>query len=536
MWIGILEVELETWSIRMLREEVAKRSNCNPNSVNLICAGKILKDGDGQHNLTQLGIKNNAKILATRICVEQGKAIKQEIMAEEEHSHKLARVKAAAIAVAKRHVDDLLPIENFTTEVEGQMGKKIKLASETDHQRAIMTGLVLEANGKRLIRQGKYKDALEVLSMAEETFSLCDDSDTLELIDIIPIMQINMVWCYFMMQDISSLSEAGKLLAKAREGLEDAYGKHALRARLLKSGCFLELAWHLRLELLEGVVAYYSGQLDTAREALLSAQAKFEKLQVSDEDLSLVMSMGFTKCDAKRALKMNLQNIQAAVNFLIEENAEKDQKQKERESEIRKQKPVDLQRLNELESVGFEKDIAAEALRRNGNVFQKALNDLTHPETFSALQAYIESEKGKIVEEIRTSAALAATEADPNIIQFETMGGRMTTARVSRVTDANMQREVNPSGGASSSSSSLPPQINAFVCDLQDPSNKSEAQKRDVEMEDELSADIAESSDALADYDIEVDIEGAAITEYLSLVETAAGGRRKEEEENYSVE
>lgn len=152
------------------------------------------------------------------------------------------------------------------------------------------------------------------------------------------------------------------------------------------------------------------------------------------------------------------------------------------------------------------------------------------------MKAYIESEKGKIVEEIRTSAALAATEADPNIIQFETMGGRMTTARVSRVTDANMQREVNPSGGASSSSSSLPPQINAFVCDLQDPSNKSEAQKRDVEMEDELSADIAESSDALADYDIEVDIEGAAITEYLSLVETAAGGRRKEEEENYSVE
>jgi len=59
------------------------------------------------------------------------------------------------------------------------------------------------------------------------------------------------------------------------------------------------------------------------------------QLQVSDEDLSLVMSMGFTKCDAKRALKMNLQNIQAAVNFLIEENAEKDQKQKERESEIR---------------------------------------------------------------------------------------------------------------------------------------------------------------------------------------------------------
>jgi len=39
----------------------------------------------------------------------------------------------------------------------------------------------------------------------------------------------------------------------------------------------------LRLELLEGVVAYYSGQLDTAREALLSAQAKFEKVNRAEK-------------------------------------------------------------------------------------------------------------------------------------------------------------------------------------------------------------------------------------------------------------
>lgn len=79
----------------MLREDVSKKSNYNPNSINLICDGKILNDGDGQHKLTQLGIKNNAEILVTHICVEQGKVIKQEITVDEKrsHSHTLTKVK-----------------------------------------------------------------------------------------------------------------------------------------------------------------------------------------------------------------------------------------------------------------------------------------------------------------------------------------------------------------------------------------------------------------------------------------------------------
>ena len=74
----------------MLREEVAKRSSYGPDSINLICAGKVLKDGDGNENLSQLGIKNNAKILASRICAQEGRS---EFMAEEERFTRLARVK-----------------------------------------------------------------------------------------------------------------------------------------------------------------------------------------------------------------------------------------------------------------------------------------------------------------------------------------------------------------------------------------------------------------------------------------------------------
>ncbi|OIV98289.1 hypothetical protein TanjilG_16616 [Lupinus angustifolius] len=70
----------------------------------------------------------------------------------------------AVSALAERHADGSLPIEDFNIEVEDQNGQKVCLGSETD-QRAVMMGLTLLAKGKRLIRQGNYKDSLEVLSM-----------------------------------------------------------------------------------------------------------------------------------------------------------------------------------------------------------------------------------------------------------------------------------------------------------------------------------------------------------------------------------
>ncbi|KAI4335635.1 hypothetical protein L6164_014267 [Bauhinia variegata] len=540
-WAGAVEVDLDTWTISMLREEVAKRSNCVPESLNLICAGKILKDGDGQQNLNQLGIKNNARILASRVCVEEGKVLKQVMMAEEERSTRLARVKAAATALTKRHADGSLPVEDFNIELEDQNGKKVNLGSETD-QRAVMMGLMLHANGKRLIRQGKYNDALEVLSIADDSFSLCDPK-VIELIDNVPILQIDMVWCYFMIRDIRWLSVAGERLEMARTGIERAYGKDSFRLRLLQGSRYPELALHLRLELLEGVVAYYSGRLDKSREALTSAKMKFFQLQVPDEALSFVTSMGFKEREAKRALRMNNQDVGAAVDFLVEEKAKKIQKREEdikRRNEIMEQKrygvtplkkAVDLQKLEELVSIGFEKELAAEALRRNENDTQKALDDLTNPETNSIIQVHIASRKSKKWKQttdaienfvhmgFERSRVVAAFRAGGNLDQVM----RRLTAESSAGND--IVSSAAPSDSASSPAP-VPNDVGSDVLDLIDdvegPSEVSKADERDVEMEDELSADIA-NGDALADYDIEVTTEGEAISEYLALLESAVG-------------
>ena len=50
---------------------------------------------------------------------------------------------------------------------------------------------------------------------------------------------------------------------------------------------------YVRLELLEGVAAYYSGDKGLACARLKASQARWQQLQVSDERLVELLSMGF---------------------------------------------------------------------------------------------------------------------------------------------------------------------------------------------------------------------------------------------------
>ncbi|XP_027066932.1 uncharacterized protein [Coffea arabica] len=537
-WSGVLEVDLEEWTVAMLREEVAERSGCHavPQTINLISAGKVLRDGDGTEKLSQLGLKNNAKILASRVSADQGK-VKEEFLAEEERSKRLSRIKSAATSLAQRHAEGSLPVENFNLELENQSGEKVQLGSETD-QRAIMMGLMLHANAKQLIREHKYKDALEVLIMGEEAFSLCNPK-AIEMVDNVSILQIDMVWCYFMLRDISWLTVAGQRLAKAREGLERAHGKESIRLRLLQGGRFPELSLYLRLELLEGVVAYHSGRVENSRASLNAAQIKFFQLQVPDEALSLLKGMGYKERDAKRALRMSNQDIESAVDFLVEEKAKRMKKQEEdlwRQQEIFEQKrygmtplrkAVDLQKLNELVTVGFAKELAAEALRRNENDIQKSLDDLTNPETNAAIQADIELRKSK---RLRQAAEAAIEEIvdmgfpRASVAEAVRMFGTKEKALNFLVGQPNensatadvSNHDLGGGGGNDTANSATL----SGEADNGGPSGRKEDLERDVEMEDELTTGL-HGADAFSDYDIDVTKEGEAINEYLTLLNSA---------------
>ncbi|XP_010413737.1 PREDICTED: NEDD8 ultimate buster 1-like isoform X2 [Camelina sativa] len=542
-WGGLIEVELENWTLHMLRDEVAKRSGLDPGSIKLICAGKILKDdGDATLTLAQLGIKENSKILSTRgAAPEEGKSI----VDEEERSRRLSRVKAAATALSKRHADGSLPIEDYNIELEDQGGHKVQFGTETD-QSAAMMGLLLHTKAKSLIEMEMYSDAVEVLAMAE-------------FVDNLPMMEIDIVWCYFLLRDIKCLSDAGVRLERARKGLERAHGKDLSRLRLLQAGQSPEMALYVRLELLEGVVAYHTGQCDKALNALKSAHAKFLQLQIPDETLSLVMGMGFQEKDAKRALRLNNQDIASSVDFLIEERAKRAQKREEdlqRQKEINEQKrygvtpmkkAVDMQMLNRLNSIGYARDLAAESLRRNENDFQQALDTLTNPKVNSSIQAYIESRKRKRQEQL----------VGISVDELVTMGferGRATSALqaggnrediiqrlLQSVPEANPASSANDGvaessafGGRESTSNEVDGGVAEQDSEMRDETSdetanrgstsgddcEEEEQERDSEIEDDIANEIARV-DSLSAYDINLVLEIEAINEYLAMLDAS---------------
>ncbi|KAJ0984792.1 hypothetical protein J5N97_003148 [Dioscorea zingiberensis] len=511
-WSGVMDVDLSSWTVPMLRAEVARRSGGSPDRINLICGGKILKDGDGAETLLQLGLKNNSKVLTSVVSADRGKALNDEAAAQADRSQKLARLRAAAMALAGRHADGSLPMEDFNIELEDQSGQKVNLGSETD-QKGVMMGLMLHANARSLIKNEKYKDALDVLSMGEEAFSLCDPK-FIEMIDNVPILQLDTVWCYFMLRDISCLSVAGVRLAKARKGFERSHGKDSTRFRLLQSGQHAELALYLRLELLEGVVAYHSGKYAESRKALDSAQAKFLQLQIPDESLSLLMNMGYKEGSAKRALRMTGQDIQSAVDFLVEERAKKLRRHQEdiqRQQEIMEQKKygktplkkaVDLHILQELVSIGFERCLAAEALRLNENNFQEALDILTDPQKNCDLQQRIETRKARAAQR-QTAAAIDAV----NTSLTESDGSRPIEEIISGYNEQNQEVMAE-----------IPPAANGAEGSSEAATTKNHVWQRDEEMEDEIAKEL--TGDVLADYDIDVTKEGEAIKEYLALLES----------------
>ncbi|PKA51493.1 hypothetical protein AXF42_Ash002858 [Apostasia shenzhenica] len=436
-WTGLLEVHLESWTLPMLREEVARRSGGSPDCINLICGGKILRDEGGSLSLHHLGLRNNSKVLASAASPDRGKALKDEEAAQAERSRKLSRIRQVTLfcfvspnALAQRHAHGSFPMEDFNLELENQSGQKVNFGSENDQR-------------------------------------------------------------------------------------------------------------YLRLELLEGVAAYYSGNIEESRRALSLAKSKFDQLQVPDEALSLLMSMGYKEREAKRALRMNAQDIQSAVDFLVEERAKKAQRRQE-----------NIQRKNEiiLHSSGvqllymtviFERFLAAEALRVNENDAQKALDLLTDPEKNCSLQQKLDSRKR--TREQRQAAALPTTHAMNDAPSTNMENGRgdldgnaslrsrnAAASDVSGDSPTNMENDTGDLDGNSSRSRNPTASNSGGVpaSDLMDGSSSSAfgGDDRDEEMEDELAKELR--GDAFADYDLEVSKEGEAIAEYLALLESATCSTR----------
>ncbi|XP_066346073.1 uncharacterized protein [Miscanthus floridulus] len=540
-WAGALEVDLGTWTVLMLRAEVARRvgDGVGPECVGLIFGGRVLKD-EPPASLREAGLKANAKVLSSLTSPDRAKEIAAEAAkakAEEEHAARLVRLWEAAKALSQRHTDgSYLAEEDYNLDLEDQSGQKVMFGS-VDDKKALTMALMLHQKAKTQMKRGMYKEALDVLTMAEEAFSLCDPK-LIEKVDNVPMLQLDIVWCYFVLRDVSCLEVAGTRLEKARLGFERSHGKDSTRFRILQACRQADVAIYVRLELLEGVVAYHNGHVEKARGSLTSAHAKYLQLQVPEEAISMLMDMGYEARSAKRALKMTGYDIQSSVELLCEEREKKIRRREEdrvRQREILEQmaygktpmnKAVDMQKLKGLTAIGFEKYLAAEALRINENDADKALDLLTNPEQNCILQSKIQAKRSRASRGSSSSRA-AVARAAPAINSSQT-----SVNDAPHPADGDAPPHPADGGDAPphTADGDAPPMNNEETVnqdeimidevaadDKDEGANSHPVPARDASMENELANEL--TGDALDDYDIDVSNEGQAIAEYLSLLE-----------------
>ncbi|CAI5931860.1 unnamed protein product [Closterium sp. NIES-64] len=375
------------------------------------------KGGRGR-SLEEVGVRAGSRLLVTgggrRLGGEiaaEGKRVVEEEAARKEREERLSRVRAAAGAIARRgragrggrggremggpddggdDDDD----DDAELLLENQSGQKLEMAPID--KRSLVSGLLLHSHGRTLLSKGNFVEALPVLEMAEAidnipmllldemTFesikkSLLSFLQFVQAIDNIPMLLLDIVWCHYMTKDVASLASAKGRLAAARSALRKAHGADMSRLRMLQGNFRPELATYLRLDLLDAIAAYHSGDLMGARPLLASAQSLFQQLQVSDDSLASLAGMGFSANEARRALRVAGGDVSRAAEFVIlqrqraAEKAEEDRWQRQMEREQRaygrtpRGKKVDMRLLDELAAYGFTRRVAVADGKADGS-------------------------------------------------------------------------------------------------------------------------------------------------------------------------
>ena len=63
-----------------------------------------------------------------------------------------------------------------------------------------------------------------------------------QAVDNVAFLQLDTVWCYFVLKDMAKLTDAGKRLSEARKGFLRAHGPKLERIRILHGSFCPELA------------------------------------------------------------------------------------------------------------------------------------------------------------------------------------------------------------------------------------------------------------------------------------------------------
>ncbi|KAK2489978.1 hypothetical protein MC885_018165 [Smutsia gigantea] len=449
--------------------------------------------------------------------------VRKNFQVEEEEQNEV-ELKEKRIQRTKRGLEILaeraeLVVDPETTpylDIANQTGRSIRIPPS--ERKALMLAMGYHEKGRAFLKRKEYGIALPCLLDADKYFCECG-RELLHTVDNYAVLQLDIVWCYFRLEQLECLDDAEKKLNLAQKCFKNCYGENHQRLVHIKGNCGKEKVLFVRLYLLQGIQNYHSGNGEEACEYLNKARHLFRELYIDPSKVHNLLQLGFTAQEARLGLRACDGNVDHAAAHITSRREELAQIRKEEKEKKRRR----LEDINALKVMGFSTHAARQALHQaNGNLDEALkillsnplmwwLNDLD-PETNNHQESPSQENIDQLVymgfDAVVADAALRVFRGNVQLAA-QTLahnGGSLPPDLQLLVEDSSSTPSTSPSDSAGTSSAST---------------------DEDMETEaiNEILEDIPEHEEDYLDSTLED--EEVIIAEYLSYVENIKSATKK---------
>ncbi|XP_011375867.2 NEDD8 ultimate buster 1 isoform X1 [Pteropus vampyrus] len=501
-----------------LRSKIAETFGFQENYIKIVINKKQLQLGK---SLEEQGVKHNVKAMVLEL--KQSEEDARKNFQDEEEEQNEAKLKEKRIQRTKRGLEILaeraeMVVDPETTpylDIANQTGRSIEIPSS--ERKALMLAMGYHEKGRAFLKRKEYGIALPCLLDADRYFCECC-TELLDTVDNYAVLQLDIVWCYFRLEQLECLDDAEKKLNLAQKCFKNCYGENHQRLVNIKGNCGKEKVLFLRLYLLQGIRNFHSGNGEEASEYLNKARQLFKELYIDPSKVHSLLQLGFTAQEARLGLRACDGNVDHAATHITSRREELAQIRKEE----KEKKRLCLENVNALKGMGYSTHAARQAL-------QQARGNLDE-----ALRILLSTPRMWFSDSDSETSNHQESPSQENIDQLVYMGFDTAAARAAlRVFRGNVQlaaQTLAHNGG------SLPPGLQLAVeeppstpstspSDSAGTSSASTDEDMETEAVNEILEDIPEHEEDYLDSTLED--EEIIIAEYLSYVENIKSASKK---------